>query len=349
MGAWRNRVSGAVWVVVVLAAGCGGGTSLAPPPVDGAGPVTTTDGPAALTPDAGPVADGAAGSDAAAMGEGGASDGALAPADAATGDAPAKTATGLTIAPTEAHLRAGETFSFQARATFSDASSTEVTGQVTWSSSDLAVATIDQGGLASGLTAGMVTIKAGYQGLEASATLVVRVATASAVMVSPAQAILDVGETAPLQALLVFSDGSSKDVSSEVGWSSSNETAATVDRFGVVTGKAAGSADITARLLGFSAISQVTVSNARLLALRIEPAALSVPAGQTRAFSLAGDFEGGLMRNLTRRAAWSSSKPGVATVGSGVKGGLVVGVAAGTTTITASYLGIDATAPVTVP
>jgi uncharacterized protein YjdB len=306
------------------------------------------DGPPASTPDAAPAADGP-GVDGATPADGGSTgDGAMAEVEGGPGDARAM-ATGLTISPAEAHLRASETFSFRARATFSDATSTEVTGQVTWSSSDLAVATIDRGGQAKGLTAGTVTIKASYQGVEASATLVVRVATASAIMVVPAQAILDVGETATLMAVLAFTDGSSKDVTPEVSWSSGNEAVATVDRFGVVTGKAPGSAEITASHLGLSAKVLVTVSNAQLLALRIEPAAHSVPAGQTRGFSLIADFDSGPSRNVTLKAAWSSSNPAVATVGTGASGGVVAGVATGTTTITGSYLGLEATAAVTVP
>jgi uncharacterized protein YjdB len=60
-----------------------------------------------------------------------------------------------------------------ATGTFSDGSTFNLTGQVTWSSSNTSVATVNSSGLATAVGAGTVTITAQYGSTSATTTLAV--------------------------------------------------------------------------------------------------------------------------------------------------------------------------------
>lgn len=258
--------------------------------------------------------------------------------------------TSLKLTPANPDLHVGEQAGLLAMAISSDGTSEEVTDRSIWSSSDPKVVIVDRsnGGLIA-LAAGTATVKAAYQGLEASATVTVRASQPTSLLLSPAMPVVEPGDSFFMQALLVFDDGSSRDVTGSANWRSSNPGVADVDGAGQVTASMAGKATFTANHAGFTSTVMITVSNASLQSVSVTPATASVAAGQTQALRLVGQFDDGTTRDLTGRATWVSSSPGVAAVGSGVGAGLVTGVSAGTTTITASYMSRRATATVTVP
>jgi hypothetical protein len=83
----------------------------------------------------------------------------------------------IAIAPNAASVAVDQTQAFTATGTFSDTTSRDLTGDVTWSSSDIAVAQIsnadDSRGQATGVTTGEVTITATLSGIPGTATLTV--------------------------------------------------------------------------------------------------------------------------------------------------------------------------------
>ena len=76
-------------------------------------------------------------------------------------------ATLVVVSGTAPAIGAGNQFTAMAR--FADGSIQDVTSQATWTSSNTDVATVD-GGLVTGVAAGVVTISAKYQNLTGSAT-----------------------------------------------------------------------------------------------------------------------------------------------------------------------------------
>ncbi|MCR5666170.1 MAG: leucine-rich repeat protein [Eubacterium sp.] len=130
----------------------------------------------------------------------------------------------------------------QLKATFTPE---EVTmDQITWSSSNDKVATVDENGLISAVSAGEATITAQTQAKGVAATCKVTVKEVSAeqgLLMSRDTAEVKMGETVTLSAILAPSlEGS------EVTWSSSDETLATVDKDGVVSALSTGVVTITA-------------------------------------------------------------------------------------------------------
>lgn len=81
---------------------------------------------------------------------------------------------GLTIIPNSQIIKLGETGTFEAFLIHSDSNREKLTEGVVWSSSDESIAGIDSAGAATGLAEGNTTITAIYNGLKATANLIVQ-------------------------------------------------------------------------------------------------------------------------------------------------------------------------------
>ena len=86
---------------------------------------------------------------------------------------PPSAPTSMTVTPTNSNIASGASQPFTATGTYSDGSAKNLTGQVTWNSSNTGVATINAGGVATGLSTGVTTISATLMGITNSATLTV--------------------------------------------------------------------------------------------------------------------------------------------------------------------------------
>ena len=165
----------------------------------------------------------------------------------------------------------------------------------------------------------------------------------ASVTVTPATASVQVGATVQLSAVLRDAAGNTL-TGRTVTWSSSSSSTAAVSATGLVTGVAAGPATITAASEGKSGTSGVTVTVVPVASVAVSPASASLTVGGTVQLT-ATPRDGGGNPLSGRAVTWSSSNTAAATV-SGV--GLVTGIAAGSTTITAASEGRSGTATVSV-
>ena len=128
-----------------------------------------------------------------------------------------------------------------------------------WSSSDPAVATVDQNGIVTAVSDGYATItaKVPYGSVSASCTISAYTVNANGVTIADGENILAVGESIDLDP--VFDPVNT--TNQNVIWSSSNETIASVDDDGVVTGHKQGTVTITVQTEdgGFTATKDITV------------------------------------------------------------------------------------------
>jgi Bacterial Ig-like domain (group 2) len=170
-------------------------------------------------------------------------------------------------------------------------------------------------------------------------------AVLSSISLSPTPVNLSAGQTQQLTATAKYSDGSTKDVSSSATWSSSTASVATVSVSGLVTSVAAGQVTIFAALSGVSGSEAVTVNPKALSSIAVSPSTANFPIGESRQYSASGTYTDGSAADLTSTVTWSSSAPAVAAVSTG---GLVSGLATGTTTISASISGVTGTTGLTV-
>jgi uncharacterized protein YjdB len=248
----------------------------------------------------------------------------------------------VTIVPSTANVTAGATV--QLAAQLRDSAGNSLTGRtVTWTSNRTSVATVNGSGMVSGLTTGTATITATSEGKSGSASITVTAVPVATVTVAPSTASLVVGATVQLAAQLRDSGGNLL-TGRTVTWSSGQTAIATVNASGLVTGRAAGSATITATSEGKSGTAAITVTVAPVATVTITPSSASVVVGGTTQLSAElRDASGNVLSGRT--VAWTTAIPGVATVSAA---GLVTGVATGSASITATSEGKSGSATVTV-
>ena len=237
-----------------------------------------------------------------------------------------------------ASIEVGESQQFEARALTSDGTTVpDVT--FTWTSSDTTTATIDTAGLASGLSAGAVSITVSAGEFSDTAMLMVSVPppVVSSVTVSPDMASIEVGETQQFEAIALTSDGMAIP-GVTVTWTSSDMMVATIDGSGLATGVGAGEAEIMATVGDLSGTAMLMVAEPPpvVSTITLTPSAMTVVVGgmfQLSATALTS--EGMEVPDVTY--TWMSDDNGVASVDDT---GMVSAIAAGTAMITASADGV---------
>src|SRR5947208_393569 len=164
------------------------------------------------------------------------------------------------------------------------------------------------------------------------------------VTVAPGTASLTVGQTVQLTATPRDANGTPL-TGRVITWQSSDNTIATVNGSGLVTGAGPGGpVTMTATSEGQSGTATVTVTVAPVAAVTVTPSSGTVAVGQTVQLTATPRDASG--NPLTGRAiSWSSSDNTIATVSSS---GLVTGVVAGAVTITATSEGQSGTSAITV-
>jgi uncharacterized protein YjdB len=158
-------------------------------------------------------------------------------------------------------LRPGTSLKLTANARMNDGTTRDVTNQVLWASSNVAAATValtpPDNGLVNAISIGETTITATDSATLVQGRTIVFVSGEApqlrAITVTPNPATIPVGQTAQLSALGVYDDGSTKDVTSTLTWSSSSDAIVTVSSSGLATGVAAGQATVTAAGAGSAA------------------------------------------------------------------------------------------------
>ena len=248
----------------------------------------------------------------------------------------------VSVSPASATVLPTQTV--QLTATTLDSTGTVLTGRtVTWSSSSTGVATVNGSGLVTGVAVGSTTVTAASEGRSASSSVTVTTVPVASVTVTPASGSLYVGQTVQLTATPKDSAGNPL-TGRVIAWSSDNTTVATVSTSGLVTGKGAGSATITAASGGKSGTSTITAAIVPVASVVVSPASASVATGNT--VQLTATPKDSVGNTLTGRTiTWSSSATSVASVSSS---GLVTGVTIGSATITAATGGKSGSSAITV-
>ena len=200
--------------------------------------------------------------------------------------------------------------------------------KVTWKSSDAAVATVDTNGKVTAVKAGEATITVTTEDGGKTATCKVTVKPNLVSEITLAALAIYVGESKSITATVKPDDATNK----ELTWKSSDETVATVDATGKVTGKKIGSATITATAQDGSGVSgscTVTVLSP-VKKVTVEPANLTLGKNKSYTLKATVDVQPGTDTSVT----WTSSDTTIATVDA--TGKVTAKDKVGTVTITAT-------------
>jgi concanavalin A-like lectin/glucanase superfamily protein/Big-like domain-containing protein/ASPM-SPD-2-Hydin domain-containing protein len=152
----------------------------------------------------------------------------------------------ISISPSNPNLSIGNQLQFVATGTWKGGLSVNISPVVGWSSSAPSVASVNSTGLAQGATQGVATITAGSGSVSGSTTITVVTPSVTSIAVVPDNPSVPLGANQQFTAELSYSDGSTKETTNLVSWSSSSTAVATVSSTGVTSALAAGSTTITA-------------------------------------------------------------------------------------------------------
>jgi uncharacterized protein YjdB len=259
------------------------------------------------------------------------------------------TVSSITVTPSGHTIAPGSKLAMTATAAFSDGSTQVITTDAIWSSDAANVATVNTVGTALGKGAGTANISANLGGITGSAPLTVSGATLVSLAVTPASTVLAPSSALLYQAVGTYSDSTTQNISNVVTWSTSDPQVASITAAGQATGQSAGTATITAKLGSISNTANVVVESSALQSIAVTPVASSFPAQVAMQYTATGTFADGGTQNLTNSVTWTSSAPSVATVSVAIgNSGVVIGVAPGTSTITATFAGVVGSTTLTV-
>ncbi|MCX5918261.1 MAG: Ig-like domain-containing protein, partial [Deltaproteobacteria bacterium] len=174
---------------------------------------------------------------------------------------------GIVVTPANPSIPLGVREQFTATGYYNDGTSHDITTQVTWSSSNPSVATVDSTGLATAFSLGTATITAtsatpssySNTGSLGSTTLTVTTANLSSLAVTPVNPSISVGAIQQFTATGTYSNGTSNDIATQVTWSSSDTSVATIDSNGQAIAVSIGTTTITATSGSISGSTTLTV------------------------------------------------------------------------------------------
>lgn len=219
------------------------------------------------------------------------------------------------VEPALAEVSVGQTLSLVA--TVFDASANVLEDlDVTWSSSDDAIATVDQTGTVTAVALGSVQVRATLDDLFGAAEITV-VAPAASVVVDPDMLTLGQGVSAQLTATALDANGEEVP-DREAIWTSSAPDTVEVDEDGMITALVVGTATVTAEIDGLSASASITVEDNPVTNITIQPDEPVIAVQQIQTFeAVLTDDNGDIVDPRNRTISWSLSNMSVATLISG--------------------------------
>lgn len=265
----------------------------------------------------------------------------------ATASVTTATVSSMAVSPVLQTVMVGGKASFNAEATLSDGTHQDVTANAIWTSSVPGVASV-LGGVATSLQPGKTTIGALLNGVEGRAQLTVSSAALQRLEIAPLDPKVGVGVSLRFSATGHFSDGSARDVTSQVTWASSSAAVLAIGGAGLARSVAAGTSVVTAALSGLQAASTVTVSTATLKSIKVTPPSATLALKGALGLTATGTYDDGSTAELTASVIWNSSPQGVVSVDNVTRPGLVTALAAGVATVTASLGVVSGSASIVV-
>lgn len=246
----------------------------------------------------------------------------------------------IAVRSKEASVPLGASEQFSAIGTYTDGSTMDLTSTATWSSSAPGVVSINGAGMAATKAVGSSSIAAAAGGISGMTAFAVSPAALVSIAVTASNASLPLGGKSQLTATGTYTDNSTKDLTGSATWTSSAPGVISVSSGGAVQAKGIGSAGISASSSGITGNANLSVGSAALVSIAVAASHSSLPLGTGEQLTATGTYTDGSTKDLTGSATWTSSAPGVVSVGSGgavqAKGIGSAGVSATSSSITGS-------------
>jgi trimeric autotransporter adhesin len=258
----------------------------------------------------------------------------------------AATLLAIDVTPPTTSIAKGVSQALVATGKFSDTTSRDVTELATWSSNNPTAVSVLTPGNVKAISEGSSTVTATFAGQSGSANVTVTAATLVSIEVAPPTINVAKGRSQAFTATGIFSDNTTTSLTAQATWASATLPVATIDADGTAHAVSAGTSVISATFAGITGSTLLTVTNAVLERIDIEPSNPTVAKGVSQQFTAIGTFSDASTSDITTTVVWSSSNAQVATISTA--GGLALTVGVGTSDVTAASGAINRSTTLTV-
>ena len=263
-----------------------------------------------------------------------------------------KHVTGVTLSASSASVAAGKTTQVTVTVAYSNNTTLASPAGVAFASSDTTIATVGANGMVTTLKSGTTTITATYLGKSGTTTVTVTAAVINSFSISQTNISLAKGLTKTISLSGTMTDGSAVADSNFASctWTPPGGVATlsgTTGKSNTLTAAGLGSGTLSITCSGITQSTTVTVTAAQVTRIDLTSSNPTINVGATGQFTATATLTDGTTKNVTSTAAWASGTTTVATMDTATAG-LVHGVAAGSSTITATENGVSGTSLLTV-
>lgn len=243
----------------------------------------------------------------------------------------------LMALPAITTLEIGEKFEINLKGKYNDASIKDVTTVAEWFSDDPRVAQVN-GGEINALSAGYAKITANYEGKETTVHVYVNPArTVQTLEISERNVKIVRGDHIQPMVYATFNKGGKERILHGIVWQSRNNSVASVNSLGVITGKITGSTTIEATFGGKSVMFNIqVVAEKAVVSLEADRTNIQIGVDDKWPIRINATFEDGSKEDVTDSVVWGAKIASIANVNNS---GLVVANGVGSTEIVATYRG----------
>ena len=243
------------------------------------------------------------------------------------------TLSSLSLSEVEETLKVSETVQLTLTGLYSDASTQELTTDITWSVLDDDIVSLSETGLVTALSAGTTSVTASYAERSVSGTISVK--ALADLSISPSSLTLAIDSQQQLGVTGRYTDNTTVSFDQQVDWSSENVAIATVSETGEVRAVSAGTVAISASASGItSSVLNVTVSPATLQSIMVTAAVNELASGLSTTVSASGLYSDGSEQSLNGQVTWQLSDTSKASIDETT--GLFTAIQAGSTSVIAT-------------
>ena len=218
----------------------------------------------------------------------------------------------INILPDEADIPVGSEIHYRAFGVYSDGTKKDISHSASWSIEDETVASFDQDTQSvTGISEGSTSITAELDDVSATAVITVTPAILKSLYVSPETPSITQGDSLRFQAVGFYSDGSEHNVSRMAHWQSDDIDGLPIIDGGVAYAAKVGQYQLTASYQRVEGYATVTVEEAELVRLTLNPSDITIDlggSGTSILYVLDGHFNNGTTEIIDNRLAqWVSN------------------------------------------
>tara|TARA_R110001592_G_scaffold227724_1_gene483990 strand:- start:26172 stop:29063 length:2892 start_codon:yes stop_codon:yes gene_type:complete len=260
--------------------------------------------------------------------------------------------TDIAITPSVISLAKGSSADVNVTAIFSDKSKQDVSDQLEWNNTNNQVASIANNAYTVlALVEGTTTLSASLSGQTADLSVTVTGAELESLSLYPVNASIPLGRSQQYSAQGIYTDGSVQDVTSQVTWLSSNEGQVLISNTqslkGLAEAVAVGSTTVTAVIGDVQQDTILTIEDASLNTIEIQPASQTVAKGTDAQVKAFGYYSDGSKIDLTSKVIWNTPNASFIDALS-ASSGVVYSINEGSALISAELDGVSSLANITV-